>query len=84
MFQFLDRITIRNPAKFIETAPGAPATAIDSMLQRCIKRRAINACLSAGNYFHLQHRSGGRVARIIQCTGDTAASKENIYSSPSK
>jgi hypothetical protein len=54
------------------------------MLQRGIKRRAINSCLSAGNYFHLLYCSGGRVARILQCAADTAASTENIYSSPSK
>jgi len=82
--QFFHRIAIRNPTKFIETSGRTPAAAIDSMLQRGIKRRAINSCLSAGNYFHLLYCSGGRVARILQCAADTAASTENIYSSPSK
>src|SRR5207249_4718548 len=76
MFQFPDRIPIGNPADFITASSRTPTAAIDSMLQRRIKRRAINAGLAARNYFHVQHCSGGRVTRILQCAADTAASTE--------
>ena len=56
MFQFLQRITIGNPADFIQTAGRAPTSTIDAVLQGDIECGAIDACLSAGNYFHLSAR----------------------------
>src|SRR6266481_1525609 len=50
-FQFLKRILIRNQAKFVKPSGGTPSAAFDSVLERDIERRAINACLPAGNYF---------------------------------
>ena len=48
-FHFLERIALRNSTEFIKTSGGAPTAAGDSMLERGIKRRAINARLSTRN-----------------------------------
>jgi len=58
LLQFFYRITIRNPAKFIQTSGRAPSAAIDSMFQRGIKRRTIDPSLSARDDFHLEERDG--------------------------
>jgi hypothetical protein len=50
-FQFPQWILIRNPSELIETSSGTPAAAVDSMLERDVKRSAIDARLSTRNDF---------------------------------
>jgi hypothetical protein len=52
-FQLPHWIAIWNPPEFIKTSSWTPTAGLDSVLQRNIKRRAINACLSARNDFHV-------------------------------
>jgi hypothetical protein len=58
VLQFFDRITIWNSAELIEATRRTPTAALNSVLERGIERRAINARLSAGNNFHTYHCSG--------------------------
>ncbi len=54
VFQFCDRIPIRNLTEFIQPPGRTPAAAFNPMFQREIERCTINTSLSARNNFHLQ------------------------------
>src|SRR5215467_11832588 len=64
-FQLLKWVLIRNPAKFIEPSRRTPPTALDSVHECNIERRAINACLSARDDFHQAGKAFSR--RSEQC-----------------
>jgi len=53
MRQFLERISVWNPAEFIKTPGWTPSTTPDSMLQRDIEGCAIDARLAARDYLHM-------------------------------
>ena len=53
MFQFPERISIGNPANFIEAPSRTPPATDDSIFQCNVESCAINTCLSARNYFHV-------------------------------
>src|SRR6266496_66001 len=55
-FQLVDGISIRNPSEFIQASNRTPTARIDPVFQRNVERSAIDASLSAGNYFHPQPR----------------------------
>jgi hypothetical protein len=56
VFQLLKWVTVRNSAEFIDASSRTPTAGFDSVLQRDIKRCAIDACLSARNDFHCLRR----------------------------
>ena len=51
MLYLLQRIVLWDFAEFIEAPGRTPPATLDSAFQRCIKCRAVHACLSAGNDF---------------------------------
>jgi hypothetical protein len=53
VFQFPERITIWDSAELIEASSRTPAATIDSVLECNIEGGAIDASLSAGDYFHV-------------------------------
>ena len=59
VLHFLERITLRNSPKFIESTRRAPTAAIDPVLQRGIERGAIHAGLAAGDYFQSDYAAFG-------------------------